>query len=390
MKNRFLISGWYGFGNLGDEVILSGIAASIEQVIPDAKITCLSFKPSFTKSYQGIDAVWQLPAGIRGWVGSLVRLRLFSTLAAFIRCDLLILGGGGFLSDWQPEAPWIWLRQALLARLLGKRVMLYGIGAGPFTRPFGKWLTSRIINTCVHAVTVRDEESRDELLKAGVLPELITVTADPALAFPLSRSSRKLGNQIRVGFCLAPIFHLEELWPGKKEKYIRFIQEITQAVDELGKQGFCISFIPMQESVDMLVAKNIQDGLSFHLEVTTLPNRIDEAAGLLGQIDILVAMRLHAGVLGAIQGTPVVGIIYHHKVNEFVKAIGLEDLASELGDGGNWRDADIDSSRIVAAIHHVVANYDGIQARLRENISILRDRQNENTNVLIRVLGRTE
>ena len=388
LKNKILISGWYGFGNLGDEVILTAIASRLSSNIPNAAITCLSFNPEFTKRYQGINAVWQLPAGLRAWIKSLLTLRLFATLKALLNCDLLILGGGGFLSDWQPEAPWIWLRQALIAKLFGKRVMLYGIGAGPFLSKKGKRITSFIINHCICAVTVRDESSFNQLIQCGVRTSLIKITADPAIAFPIQSIKKEaIVPPLRVGFCIAPIFHSDIFWPGMRDKYDRYINELRAAISILTAQGFKISFIPMQQDADISALTDIQQDLDLKIDVLPSSGNMQQDVSSLSKVDILVAMRLHAAILGSLQGVPVVGIIYHHKVHDFLERIGLKRFASELGDGNNWRVSDIEKNQLVASVNEIARNYPQIQSDLSISIRSLQHQEFENIQTVMNILG---
>lgn len=382
-----VISGWYGYGNLGDEVILSSIVHGIREEYPGARLKVLSFDPGFTRSYHALEAAPQPPCGIRSWVRALASGRCAQTCRAVAGSDILLLGGGGFLSDWQPEAPWVWLRQALFARLMGKRVLLYGIGAGPFTRPFGSFVTRSIINRCVHGVTVRDEESRRWLLQAGVRRELVTLSADPALNYPVAPSSRAAGSPVTVGICVAPVFHLERHWPGKRQKYERYLTAMSQLVDRLLGEGYRVVFIPMQPDSDLPFAREIIGPHQGKVEIATLPQALDAAVSQLGTVDILVTMRFHAALLGALQGVPVAGIIYHHKVAQFLEAIGMADYAEELGDGSNWRESDIDPGRLMEKIKRIEAEYPQVAAAMEERVARLKEREKGNLRALAQAMG---
>ncbi len=57
---------------------------------------------------------------------------------------------------------------------------MYANGIGPIRSRLGRVLTKRALET-VQAITVRDAESRDELIEMGVTKD-IEVTADPAFS----------------------------------------------------------------------------------------------------------------------------------------------------------------------------------------------------------------
>ena len=379
-----LVSGWYGFGNLGDEAILYAIARTLGRELEDVRVTALSYDVAFTGSYQGIESAPQLPAGVKSWAKSLLRGELYRTLRMMARCDVLLLGGGGFLSDWQPEAPWVWLRQALLAKVLGKKVMLYGIGAGPFTRFWGKLVTRTLVNGCVDAVTVRDDESRRWLLEAGVNGTMVRVTADPAVRFPAAACRARGGQRPpkTVGICLAPVFHSERLWPGKRHKYDRYLAAMRRVSAELVALGFAVRFLSMQEKSDGAFGREILAGLAGDAQMCAPARDMVAAVAQLAEVDILVTMRFHAAILGALQGVPVAAIIYHHKVAEFVDSIGMRGFAQELGDGSNWKEADIDPQLLVRNIGDIAADYQGVCDRMQGRIALLQQRELDNVRIL--------
>jgi polysaccharide pyruvyl transferase WcaK-like protein len=274
--------------------------------------------------------------------------------------------------------------------LLGKKVMLYGIGAGPFSRPFGQWLTRTIINRHVNAITVRDEASREWLEKAGVAKSFIEVTADPAVNLPFVKECHCRDGVKKVGICVAPIFHLERHWPGKYYKYERFVDGLAETVRLLAKEGFEVFFIPMQASSDIAFAEEIIAKSAVQAKLLDSSSEIGQAVTLLAKVDVLIALRLHAAILGAIQGIPPVGIIYNHKVDEFLKQVAMDEYAEELGDGSVWREADINPHRLVENVKVIAANYPAICANLNARVSDLQRAEKGNIRKLNELLSKKD
>src|SRR4026208_914587 len=76
-----LISGYYGFSNLGDEAILEVLLQDLQKLIARQDIVVLSDNPMQTNATFGVHAVDR-------WDGQ-------SFLSLLSRCRLFISGGGG-------------------------------------------------------------------------------------------------------------------------------------------------------------------------------------------------------------------------------------------------------------------------------------------------------
>ena len=63
-----VISGWYGAGNVGDEAILVALAQRYRDCYPKAKIIALSLNPELSRKVCRVEAVHQLPFGIRSCI----------------------------------------------------------------------------------------------------------------------------------------------------------------------------------------------------------------------------------------------------------------------------------------------------------------------------------
>src|ERR1019366_2532739 len=76
-----LIAGYYGFGNTGDEAILSAILLELRTVTPEAHFLVLSGNPAETTARYGVEAFHANDPVAR--------------LDAVERSRLVIIGGGG-------------------------------------------------------------------------------------------------------------------------------------------------------------------------------------------------------------------------------------------------------------------------------------------------------
>ena len=83
--SNIVISGYYGFGNAGDEAMLCAIIDAIRKEEADAHITVISGNPTETSKKHNIHAVGTFSA--------------FGILKAISNSDLVISGGGSLLQD---------------------------------------------------------------------------------------------------------------------------------------------------------------------------------------------------------------------------------------------------------------------------------------------------
>ena len=100
-----MLSGYYGFGNAGDEAVLSGILSSLSEAL-DGDITVLSSNPAYTLEHHNVSAVH----------------RYKQLLPAVAGCDLLISGGGSLLQDaTSKRSIYYYLAVLRLAQIMGKK-----------------------------------------------------------------------------------------------------------------------------------------------------------------------------------------------------------------------------------------------------------------------------
>lgn len=309
-----VMSGYYGFNNAGDESILYSIIETLRKIDPELGITVLSHDPEKTAKCYNVQTV--------------NRWKIFEVIKALKESDLLLSGGGSLLQDVSSaNNPLYYLGVMLLSILLGKPFMIYAQGIGPLNIRRNKKLTAWITN---HAktITVRDEGSKKELESYGV-KKFIEVTADPVLGLKGEDISPELGHKI---------LERNNVKAGEEEKllgvFIRtwqgndFLHELAQACDILSKEGWKIIFVPMHFPEDISVAKEAAKLMTEEAVVLKEKYSPQAVISLIKNLDLLVGMRLHSLIGGAVAGVPLVGLSYDPKVDRFLEQVGLQSLIS--------------------------------------------------------------
>ncbi len=159
-----LISGYYGFGNTGDEAILQATIQGLRRR-GHTNIAVLSADPA------GTGRLWDVPAFHR------YRPREF--FPSMQRGGLFMSGGGGLFQDTTSRRSlFYYLAMLQMAQRRGMKTMVYAQGLGPLHRSSSRkavrWALQR-----VDRITFRDDASAALLAEIG-LPHRAVVTADAA------------------------------------------------------------------------------------------------------------------------------------------------------------------------------------------------------------------
>lgn len=296
-----LVSGYYGFGNLGDEAILEELTNELKKLVAPSQIVVLSNNPEQTKKAFGVDAVdrWQ-PANL---------LPLLKQTALFVS------GGGGLFQDATGIKSTVFYGcQILLVKALGRKVCIYAQGIGPLNGGAAKSL-ARMSLAQANFITVRDKDSQKLLADWNISSAL---TADPVwcleqTAIPtgaleqINRLKNKPGLTVGLSLRTAPNFSDNQL------------RELVLVMDRTLPLDTKLLLLPLQVEQDIEPLNKFArqwTEKSRHAEVldTEEIERPSQWLAILSQLDMLVGMRLHALIMSLKSGVPVVGIAYDPKV----------------------------------------------------------------------------
>ena len=361
--SRLVISGYYGFGNAGDEAMLAAILEAILEVVPEADITVISGNPRHTAEKHGVKAVG--------------RFDVTGIFNAIKRCDLLISGGGSLLQDvTSNRSLYYYLSIISLANMLGKKVMLYAQGIGPVRKPMARKAVGRVLNH-VDYITVRDERSKGELLSMGVTKVPIEVTADAVLAMhPVDTT---IGQRLLKDYKLSGVKYRLGVSVRNWKNCTAYRASLANALDRLTEElGTDIIFIPMQHPDDTAEAKAVEALMTHKPIVLAQSYTTTELLALTGAMDALVGVRLHALVFASLMEKPVVGISYDPKIVNFLHMIGEEPV-------GTLDDVSADS--LFTAVRD---SLEDVQRRRRalERIRLLREESLKNAHRALALLSK--
>ncbi|WP_410498585.1 polysaccharide pyruvyl transferase family protein [Chitinibacter sp. S2-10] len=361
---KYLVCGWYGSGNLGDEAILYAISKQINKVDDKAQVKALSLNPEYTKRFLGVDAVKHAPLSFKATLCSLLAPSQYGAMLSAIRwCDVLVFGGGGFLSDWNRFNIVSWLKHIALAWIFGKKIIIYAIGAGPFFTPLGRFITRFVFNNFPDEILIRDLKSYNLLHEIGVNTEKMKITGDPVLWLK-GNSHDTLNLPLQKKICIIANPYLADRNQVKFEKLNKSFVELLKYLKLQGHDTF---IFPLEYEKDAPFCRDLarQAGLDERIVIEE-PEDIESAFNLIKQSSLVISLRLHGSIIAAAFGVPFIPIIYHHKTAEFVSAIDWP-YRLEFGEGGNWPEADIDIDLCKKMIESLLGDF---QASVRLNAGV--------------------
>lgn len=360
--HKVLMSGYYGFNNSGDDAILLSIHANMRKLNQKTKITVLANNPLQTKQKYGVDVVY--------------RYNIFSVIKAIKNCDVLISGGGSLLQDRTSTRSIVYYLSIIkCAKLFGKKVMLYANGIGPVTKPKNRRLVKNVVNK-VDIVTLREENSLDELRNMGVDNPNAYVTADPV--FTLDSITQQKAEKIlrEQGIPMdKPIVGVSVRNWKDVDKFISDFAVLCDRVhNELNRN---IVFIPMQVPNDINISRMVQSRMksgSFILRDDVTPF---ETMGIIGLMDFVMSMRLHTLIFAAKQRIPLIGFSYDPKIDFYLKEFSMPS-------GGDVDKYNIDDA--FRKIKAMIENREAYVEKLDEAVRGLERLAEKNEDYLVELL----
>jgi len=363
-----IISGYYGFSNIGDEALLMSIISDLKKFKPDIRLLVLSRVPYGTSKDYNVD--------------SISRLNMRRIFLAMKKSRAFIYGGGNLLQDTTHTRSLIfYLSCVWLAKKLNLKVMFYANGIGPLKKRLSRLLTKKIMNQ-VDVITLRERLSFEELRQMDIAKPRIMLTADAAL----TATDFKDGFDTGVMDILdlkneKPLLGISlRKYPGhEKIEHEKYESVIAQAIDHMaGKYSIHPVFFPMQHPEDIPILENV--AAKMHGKSTIVREKLNvcQTYDLISRMDMLLGMRLHSLVFSAVAAVPMVGLVYDPKIQGFLDYIGQPSA-------GDVRFLEYEN--LIRLSEGVWNDRESISRQLRETIPELEEKARENARVAVELIN---
>jgi len=383
MSKHILVTGYYGFDNTGDEAILAAMLQGFRRHAPSAVTTVLSGDPAQTTQLHGVRSIhWtHMPAIIE----------------AARTADLIVVGGGGLFHDYfafNPDAVLTsqysgisyYASGPILAHLLGKPCMLYGVGVGPLFSSDGCAYTRAAFElSCV--ATVRDAESADIVAALGSTVRA-QLTADPAFQLQAAPAEHAAALMREAGVILAgdTLLGVSLRHWSLGAQGDRWMPQVARALDAfIERQDARVVFVPFQhlgstQENDVAIAHAVRAKMRWARRAVVIEgaHTPQQRAGILAQCDLVLGMRLHSIIFAATAQVPVVALSYDPKVRAIMQQLGCEEHVAEL--------AYLSCEGVLARLERAFEQREAVARRLGEATTRLRVAADENAQLVAQVL----
>lgn len=339
---RILLSGYFGFNNLGDEAILGSMVNLIEEIDQDTDIIVLSNAPETTKVKYNTESVY--------------RYDIFNIMSEMRRSDILISGGGSLLQDVTSlrSVPY-YLGLIFLAIIFDMKTIFFAQGVGPVQNKFYRFLIKKILNK-VDYLSVRDKESKKLLEKIGIPKGKINIVDDPVFGLINCEPgiNRKNNGPQKIGVSVRNWHNNSYLGP------------LSEFLNRLGmNNNISITIIPFHQGEDIKISKKLQGMLKVNSRVSKYTDDLKKLNELYDNLDLFIGVRLHSLIFSAVNCIPFIGISYDPKTDSLIEEMGYQ---KEI------RTEDISVEKIEKTYRKICDNRNEIKEKIRSTVK----RKNKN------------
>jgi polysaccharide pyruvyl transferase CsaB len=294
-----LLAGYFGFGNLGDELLALSAVNNLEACgISREKMAILSNNPYDSQNRLGIKAF--------------DRWKITSILRALSSSRSLLLSGGGIFQDSTSirSCAYYW-GIVRAARSKSVPVAALGQSVGPLSRSLSKLFARDAFSRCKY-IAVRDALSSEILSNMRITSELMP---DMVFGLPFPEQGTERGGAVLIN--IRPV-------RGESED-VRAVLEAARQCASGGMELLCAAM--SEEDADTM--KRFQEsGELPGCDIITVSD-MEGFSRIASRASSAIGMRLHFGILSILAGLDVVLAPYDPKVACFAHDYGVELLKFE-------------------------------------------------------------
>lgn len=318
-----LVSGYFGAGNRGDDVIVATLLEAIDE-LPGTRIVLASPLPHRAIADYGRPAFDRLdPYECNRWA-SIASAVLLGPGGLWDDYSIDSVGGLAGAISGAARSPAHLVQLPILVKGHGGRFRGVGLGAGPL-RDQESRAAVRLSVELSDQVSVRDWESRD--LLATIAPELSErIDESPDFAWAMTLPENQGPTDLPWLPDIPWLVFNARPWGDNNRAQQQMWNETCAVAMEAGLAVVCV---PMQDQ-DAELMRSLETPEEVHINHMPTTATHSEFIRTLAGAEAVVAMRLHASLLGHLTRTPGVGVSYHPKVASHYADVDRGDYVVEV------------------------------------------------------------
>ncbi len=203
--------------------------------------------------------------------------------------------------------------------------MLYSHGIGPVNKDINRKIMKWVLQK-VDAITVREENSKIDLIDMGIQPDKIHVTADPVVdmeKIELDTGQKIIKRAFNRPIDDKPIVGLSMRTKDFKTRADR--QKLKNLIQSL-TESYNILMIPFYIKEDLDICNFAK---SDTVAVIDKEYTASEIMSVVENLDALVGVRLHSLIFSAVAEVPLIGISYDPRSTIFLRPWALKLFVRE-------------------------------------------------------------
>ena len=367
----FVLGGYYGYGNIGDDALMFSVVGNILQKKSDLKICLLTKNPK--KQQRRLD-------GFYANVSAKPRFNFFSVKKAIKKSKALVFGGGTLLQDatsGRSFGYYSWLLET--AQKLGKKTILYANGIGPLYDEKNKKQTKLLMQKITFA-TIRDTDSYDYLAKIGIETQKLRLTEDEAMTVVensrLNSYDKDFREFIKGAYMVISV-------RKQKHQSVAFLEKFSAAVNSICREsGLIPVYLVMHPKEDKKISEYLTS-LNKNAYLADVGGDISKALAIIRSAEAVVAMRLHALIFAAAFGIPMVGIAYDPKVRSFLGSMyGSDAYTCPL--------KNFSKEALSGRFNALISNRQELKGKIEDAAKRQLEKANENAGLFLRAMDMDE
>jgi polysaccharide pyruvyl transferase WcaK-like protein len=347
---RVGLFGLFGVGNFGNDGSLESALIFLRTAAPQERLLCICGDPTMVERAFELDAVeiYHRPRCFPDARAATLVRKAASKAILWIhvirhlrQLKVLIVPGTGVLDDfgaWPLSWPYDLFSWFLLARLMGVKVVLASIGAGPIHHPVSRWLMKSAARAA-HYRSYRDPVSKAFMESIGFDTRNDPIYPDIAFRLPAPASTRRHDGENRaltigVGVMTYRGWRNDSIRGANV--YAEYLERMTGFVVWLLDRGHPVRLLMGDEvdrrAVDDLVraVRSRRPDRSEDSMVFAPAHTLRDVMRQMADTDLVVATRYHNVVCALRVGKPTISIGYAKKNDALLAEVGLADYCQHV------------------------------------------------------------